>query len=87
MDLINGFDWVSPGFGLDPQRGPARLRGRYTLVVSEHPGSGSDPPIESDRKGVLQSCSLITSSLTPFNLTILAILTNLLICSLGSSKG
>ena len=35
------------------QPGQAKLRGRYTLVVSEHPGSGSDPPIGSDRKGVL----------------------------------
>ena len=35
------------------QLGWARLGGRYTLVVSKHPGSGSDPPIGSDRKGVL----------------------------------
>ena len=35
------------------QLGRARLGGRYTLVVLEHPGSGLDPPIGSDRKGVL----------------------------------
>ena len=42
------------------QLGQARLRGRYTLVVSEYPGSGSDPPIGSDRKWVLQIlCTLV----------------------------
>ena len=35
------------------QPGWARLGGRYTLVVLEHLGSGLDPPIGSDRKGVL----------------------------------
>ena len=35
------------------QLGCVRLRGRYTLVVSEHPGSSSDPTIGSDQKGVL----------------------------------
>ena len=33
------------------------------------------------------SCSLITSRLTPFSLTVLDILKNLLRCSLGSSLG
>ena len=32
----------------------ARLGGRYTLVVLEHLESGSNPPIGSNRKGVLQ---------------------------------
>ena len=32
------------------QSGRARLGGRYTLVVSEHLGSCSNPPIGSDRK-------------------------------------
>ena len=35
------------------QPGRAELRGRYTLVVLEHPGSGSYPPTGLDRKGVL----------------------------------
>ena len=30
--------------------GRTRLKGRYTLVVLEHPGSDSDPPIGSDRR-------------------------------------
>ena len=34
------------------QLGWARLGARYTLVVSEHPGSDSDSPIRSDREGV-----------------------------------
>ena len=34
-----------------------------------------------------KSYSLITSGLTPFSLTVLAILMNLPICSLGSSEG
>ena len=39
------------------QSGRARLGGRYTLVVSEHLGSGLDPPIGSDLEGVLhESC-------------------------------
>ena len=36
------------------QHGRARLGGRYTLVVSKHPRSGSNSPIRSDREGVLQ---------------------------------
>ena len=36
--------------GLDPLEKKKRV---LHLVVSEHPGSGSDPPIGSDRKGVL----------------------------------
>ena len=34
-----------------------------------------------------KSCSLINSNLTPFSLTVLAMLMNLPICSLGSSEG
>ena len=30
-------------------------KGCYTLLISEHPGSGSDPLIGLDQKGVLQS--------------------------------
>ena len=33
------------------QPNQARLGGHYTLVVSEHPGFGSDPPIGSNREG------------------------------------
>ena len=29
MDLINGFDRASSGFGLDPQPGRVGLKGRY----------------------------------------------------------
>ena len=45
-----GCPWVS-----DRIRQPDRagVGGRYTLVVSEHPGSGSNSPIGLDRKGVL----------------------------------
>ena len=32
------------------QPGQAGLGGRYTLVVTEHPRSGLDPPISSNRK-------------------------------------
>ena len=36
------------------QPGWVRLGGHYTLVVLEHLGSGSNPLIGSNRKGVLQ---------------------------------
>ena len=42
------------------QPGRARLGGHYTLVVSEHPGSGLNPPIRSDQEGVLQNLSHLT---------------------------
>ena len=35
------------------QPGRVRLGGHYTLVILEHPGSGSDSPIKSDQEGVL----------------------------------
>ena len=50
MDLINGFDRVSPGSVRIRQPGRTRLGGYYTLVVSEYLGSGSDPSIRLDQE-------------------------------------
>ena len=58
MDLIIGFDWASLVLVWIRQSGRARLGGRCTLMVSEHPESGSDPPIGFDREGVLQDTSM-----------------------------
>ena len=65
---------------------------RYASTSSSHVSTapyGNDSyhvaAISLKEKG--KRCSFITSSLTPFSLTVFAILRNLLRCSLGSSVG